>query len=185
MTRRMIREFRPDYSIEPDMSSASYFLAAQFITGGDIRITGWPASSLQIDAGMPRYLPPPPAVSRRSDLGDSVMALAICALFGPQPMRLTGAERMREQECDRISAMVAEFKKVGAGVEELRDGFTVWPARPGQLHGADIETYKDHRMAMSFAVLGLKVPGIRIIDPGCVSKTFPNFFEKLDQLRKF
>jgi 3-phosphoshikimate 1-carboxyvinyltransferase len=183
MTRRMMREFSPDFTIEPDMSSASYFVAAQFVTGGSVRISGWPASALQIDASMPRYLPPPSRVSRLSDLGDSVMALAVAALFGLQPMTLVHAERMREQECDRITAMVTEFRRVGATVQEHQDGFTIWPARPGQLHGADIQTYSDHRMAMSFAVLGLKLPGLRIANPACVSKTFPNFFAKLDQLR--
>ena len=69
-------------------------------------------------------------------------------------------------------------------MEEHDDGLTVWPAESTQLHGADIETYNDHRMEMCFAVLGLKVPGIRIKNPGCVSKTFPNFFEKLEQLRR-
>ncbi len=90
---------------------------------------------------------------------------------------------MRAQECDRLRAMVTELRRVGARAEEHEDGFTVWPAAEGQLHGADIETYNDHRMAMSFAVLGLKVAGIRIKNPGCVSKTFPDFFEKLEQLR--
>jgi 3-phosphoshikimate 1-carboxyvinyltransferase len=117
-----------------------------------------------------------------SDLGDSVMTLAICALFGRQPLRLVEAERLRLQECDRIAAMVTELKRVGAKAEEHPDGFTVWPT--ANLHGAEIETYHDHRMAMCFAVLGLKVPGIRIKNPGCVSKTFPNFFEKLEQLRQ-
>ena len=76
------------------------------------------------------------------------------------------------------------LRRVGAKAEEQLDGLTVWPADKGQLHGADIETYTDHRMAMCFAVLGLQVPGIRIKNPGCASKTFPNFFEKLEQLRK-
>ena len=99
-------------------------------------------------------------------------------------MRLFDAANMRQQESDRITALVTELRRVGARAEEHPDGLTVWPAKPGQLHGADIETYNDHRMAMCFAVLGLKVPGIRIKNPGCVSKTFPNFFEKLEQLRQ-
>ena len=113
------------------------------------------------------------------------MTLAICALFGQSSMQLVDAARMRLQETDRIKAMVTELHRVGAKAEEREDGFTVWPAEPGRLlHGSMIETYNDHRMAMCFAVLGLKVPGIRIKNPGCVSKTFPNFFEKLEQLRK-
>jgi 3-phosphoshikimate 1-carboxyvinyltransferase len=118
------------------------------------------------------------------DLGDSVMTLAICALFGKQPMTLVDAARMRLQETDRIKAMVMELQRVGARAEEHQDGFTVWPAEPELLRGADIETYNDHRMAMCFSVLGLKVPGIRIKNPSCVNKTFPNFFDKLEQLRR-
>jgi 3-phosphoshikimate 1-carboxyvinyltransferase len=180
------------YEIEPDFSSASYFMASEFVTCGDMRrrvkIDKWkePPDSwvLQPDSHFPAYLPPPARVSRAEDLGDSVMTLAICALFGKQPMQLVNASRLRLQETDRIKAMVTELQRVGAKAEEHEDGFTVWPAKPDQLHGADIETYDDHRMAMCFSVLGLKVPGIRIKNPQCVSKTFPNFFEKLEQLRQ-
>jgi 3-phosphoshikimate 1-carboxyvinyltransferase len=184
MTRRMMQTFTPDYSIEPDLSSASYFVAAGWVQGGRVDIAGWPKESMQIDGEFRKFLPPPSKVSRLRDLGDSAMTLAICALFGKQPMQLVEATRMREQETDRIKAMVTELQRVGAKAEEHEDGFTVWPAKPGQLHGADIETYNDHRMAMCFSVLGLKVPGIRIKNPQCVSKTFPNFFEKLEQLRQ-
>lgn len=184
MTRRMLREFRSEYAIEPDLSSASYFVAAGWLTGGRVKVEGWPKNSLQVDGRFPEFLPPPESVSRLRDLGDSVMTLAICALFGKQPMKLTDAAQMREQECDRLHAMVTELRRVGAKAEEHEDGFTVWPAEKDHLHEADVETYNDHRMAMCFAVLGLKVPGIRIKNPGCVSKTFPNFFEKLEQLRR-
>jgi 3-phosphoshikimate 1-carboxyvinyltransferase len=182
MTRRMLKEFQPDYAIEPDLSSASYFVAAGWLTGGRVEVADRPKNSLQVDGRFPDFLPPPVEVSRQTDLGDSVMTLAICALFGKLPMTLTEAARMRQQETDRIRAMVMELARVGAKVEEHEDGFTVTPSP--NLHGADIETYNDHRMAMCFAVLGLKVPGIRIKNPGCVSKTFPNFFEKLEQLRR-
>ncbi len=182
MTRRMLKEFQPDYVIEPDLSSASYFVAAGWLTGGRVEVADRPKNSLQVDGRFPDFLPPPPKVSRQTELGDSVMTLAICALFGKLPMTLTEAARMRQQETDRIRAMVMELARVGAKVEEHEDGFTVSPTP--NLHGADIETYNDHRMAMCFAVLGLKVPGIRIKNPGCVSKTFPNFFEKLEQLRR-
>jgi 3-phosphoshikimate 1-carboxyvinyltransferase len=185
MTQRMLQEFYPDYRIEPDLSGASCFLATEHLTGGKIDIADWPGNSLQVDGKFPQVLKSRPTeVSRSRDLGDSVMTLAICALFGDQPLKLVDAQRMREQECDRLHAMVTELQRVGAKAEEHDEGFTVWPAEPGQLHGADIETYNDHRMAMCFAVLGLKVPGIRIKNPSCVSKTFPNFFEKLEQLRQ-
>jgi 3-phosphoshikimate 1-carboxyvinyltransferase len=195
MTQRMLEEFYPDYRIEPDLSGASYFLAAEHLVGGKVDIADWPGNSLQVDGKFPQVLKSQPTeVSRSRDLGDSVMTLAICALFGDRPLKLVDAQRMREQECDRLHAMVTELQRVGARAEEHEDGFTVWPveerpqagtlAPPSQLHGAEIETYNDHRMAMCFAVLGLKVPGIRIKNPGCVSKTFPNFFEKLEQLRQ-
>ena len=184
MTKRMIETFRRDYVIEPDLSGASYFVAAGFITGGCVEVAGWPRHSLQVDGRFPQFLPPPPTVSRTRDLGDGVMTAAICALFGQHPVEITDAGRMREQECDRVHAMATELERVGAKVEERADGFSVWPAEASQLHGADIETYNDHRMAMCFAVLGLKVPGIRIKNPSCVNKTFPNFFEKLERLRR-
>jgi 3-phosphoshikimate 1-carboxyvinyltransferase len=184
MTRKIMETFRRDYVIEPDLSSASYFAAAGFMTGGKVEVAGWPLNSLQMDGQFPRFLPPPATVSRLRDLGDSVMTLAITALFGAHSLEVTDAERLREQECDRIHAIVTELERVGAKADEHITGFRVHPASPGQLHGADIETYNDHRMAMCFSVLGLKVPGIRIKNPSCVSKTFPNFFDKLEQLRR-
>jgi len=186
MTELMLDSFQADYEIEPDFSSASYFWAAGSATGGKIEVTGWHGAeqSMQIDARFPAFLPPPGRISRLRDLGDSVLTLAICALFGTTSMQLVDAAWLRKQETDRLKAMVTELKRVGAEATETDDGFIVHPAKPGQLHGADIETYNDHRMAMCFAVLGLKVPGIRIKNPGCVSKTFPNFFEKLEQLRQ-
>ncbi len=189
MTRRMVTEFRPEYVIEPDLSSASYFVAAEWLCGGKVEVSRWPKSSLQVDGKFPEFLPElrrPGAglrVSRLRDLGDSVMTLVICAVFGEQPLELVEAGRLREQECDRLHALATELQKVGAKVEEKPTSLVVYPAPSGQLHGAEIETYNDHRMAMCFAVLGLKVPGIRLKNPGCVSKTFPNFFEKLEQLR--
>ena len=184
MTRKMVNTFHHDYLIEPDLSSASYFVAAGNLTEGHVEIAGWPLNSLQVDGRFPQFLPPPTTVSRLRDLGDSVMTLAICAVFGKHLVSITDAARMREQESDRIHGMVTELRRAGAWAMEDKGGLTVWPAEPGRLHGADIETYNDHRMAMCFSVLGLKVPGIRIKNPQCVSKTFPNFFEKLEQLRQ-
>jgi len=123
--------------------------------------------------------------SRRSDLGDSIMlAIAITPLVGPWPfekfsIKFTDLGRLRVQECERVVALRTELTKCGAKVVEEGDTLTVYPAKPGELHGAEIETYHDHRMAMCFAILGLKVPGIRIKNPACVKKTFPNFFQKL------
>jgi len=91
----------------------------------------------------------------------------------------TDLGRLRVQECERVVALRTELTKCGAKVVEEGDTLTVYPSKPGELHGAEIETYNDHRMAMCFAILGLKVPGIRIKNPACVKKTFPNFFQKL------
>ena len=91
-------------------------------------------------------------------------------------MKFTDLARLRVQECERVVALRTELTKCGAKVVEEGDTLTVWPSL---LHGAEIETYNDHRMAMCFAVLGLKVPGIKIKNPACVKKTFPNFFQKL------
>jgi 3-phosphoshikimate 1-carboxyvinyltransferase len=93
-----------------------------------------------------------------------------------KPLRFTDLGRLRVQETERVAALRTELTKCGARVVEEGDTLTVWP---GSLHGATIETYHDHRMAMCFAILGLKVSGIKIINPACVKKTFPNFFQKL------
>ena len=116
------------------------------------------------------------AISRKKDLGDSIMTAVVLAPFALGPVRFTDLARLRVQECERVAALRAELAKCGAKVTEEGDTLTVFPS---VLHGAEIETYNDHRMAMSFAVLGLKVPGIRLRGPACVKKTFPNFFQKL------
>ena len=100
-------------------------------------------------------------------------------LQGKEFTKFTDLGRLRVQECERVVALRTELAKCGAKVIEEGDTLTVYPSKPGELHGAEIETYNDHRMAMCFAILGLKVPGIRIKNPTCVKKTFPNFFQKL------
>lgn len=115
-------------------------------------------------------------VSRARDLGDSIMTAVVLAPFLKHSIRFTDLGRLRVQECERVVALRTELTKCGAKVIEEGDTLTVFPSA---LHGAEIETYHDHRMAMCFAVLGLKVPGIKIKNPACVKKTFPNFFQKL------
>ena len=115
-------------------------------------------------------------ISRRVDLGDSIMTAIVIAPFLTEPIGFTDLGRLRVQETERVVALRTELTKCGANVVEEGDTLTVYPSRP---HGAEIETYNDHRMAMCFAVLGLKVPGIKIKNPVCVKKTFPNFFQKL------
>jgi len=104
------------------------------------------------------------------------MTAVVISPLGFAPIRFTDLGRLRVQECERVVALRTELTKCGANVEEKGDTLTVYPS---QLHGAEIETYNDHRMAMCFAILGLKVPGIKIKNPACVKKTFPNFFQKL------
>jgi 3-phosphoshikimate 1-carboxyvinyltransferase len=118
-------------------------------------------------------------VSRTSDLGDSIMTAIAIAPFGIEIIDFTDLGRLRVQECERVVALRTELTKCGAKVIEEGDTLTVYPSKPEELHGAEIETYNDHRMAMCFAVLGLKIPGIKIKNPACVKKTFPNFFQKL------
>ena len=104
------------------------------------------------------------------------MTVIALSPFFETSSKFTDLGRLRVQECERVVALRTELTKCGAKVEEKSDTLTVWPS---QIHGAEIETYNDHRMAMCFAILGLKVPGIKIKNPACVKKTFPNFFQKL------
>lgn len=170
------------FRIEPDASSGSYFWAANQFTGGEspvrhqVIVAHWPASGWQIDAQFPKYLPLPPGLSRQEHLGDSIMTAIVLAPFADKPIVFSDLGRLRVQECERVKALRTELGRCGARVEEHGDTLTV---HPSQLHGATIETYDDHRMAMCFATLGLKIPGIKINNPACVKKTFPDFFQKL------
>jgi 3-phosphoshikimate 1-carboxyvinyltransferase len=174
MTRQMLKVFPGggEFRIEPDASSGSYFWA----TEKHVSVACWPRSGWQIDAMFPNFIPLPECVSRQSQLGDSIMTAITLAPFANQQVKFTDLGRLRVQECERVVALRTELTKCGAKVVEEGDTLTVWPS---QLHGAEIETYNDHRIAMCFAVLGLKVPGIKIKNPSCVKKTFPNFFQKL------
>ena len=183
MTRQLIASFPRkggEFQIEADASSASYFCAANWLLrpSAGIEVAAFPKSDWQIDAAFPRFLPLPGEVSRRRQLGDSIMTAIVMAPFGSEPTRFRDLERLRVQECERVAALKNELTKCGAKVLEQKDDLTVFPARGG-LHGAEIETYNDHRMAMCFAILGLKIKGVRIKNPSCVKKTFPNFFQKL------
>ena len=115
-----------------------------------------------------------------SNLSDTAQTLACVAPFAKGPTRVTGIGFIRKKETNRVAAVVSELTRLGIRAEEETDGFIVYPGvpRPGK-----VETYDDHRMAMSFAILGLTAPGIEISNPGCVSKTFPAFFETLETLR--
>lgn len=187
MTSDLINEFPlqgGSFQIEPDASSASYVWGADWLLqrglrteGSSISVASWMNHSLQIDARFPGVIETfPPVISRTAELGDSIMTAIVLAAFATEPKRFTDLGRLRVQECERVAALHAELAKCGATVLEKGDTLEI---RPGELHGTEIETYHDHRMAMCFALLGLRVPGMRLRDPGCVKKTFPNFFQKL------
>ena len=188
MTRRLVADFPWKggvYEIEPDASGASYFWGADWLlrdAGGRVKVEPVPDSGMQMDQNFLDLILGQPwrsDYSRRSDLADSIMTAIALAPFAPAVTRFTDLGRLRVQECERVAALRTELTKCGARVEETGDTLTV---HPGPLHGAEIETYNDHRMAMCFGMLGLHVPGLKLRNPACVRKTFPNFFAKLASL---
>ncbi len=192
-----------DLAVEPDASSATYLAAAAAIgpAGSSVHLAGLGAASIQADARFLDLLAEMGgAVERRddgttvqgtghlrgidadlADCSDAVPTLAVTAAVGEGPTRIRGVGFIRAKESDRIGALAAELRRCGAGVDEHDDGLTVHP-RP--LHGARVRTYEDHRLAMAFAVLGLRVPGIAIEDPDVVAKSFPGFWDVIDGLRR-
>jgi 3-phosphoshikimate 1-carboxyvinyltransferase len=189
-----------DYAIEPDASGAAYFFAAAAITGGRVEVPGLTAASLQGDVRFVdlleqmgcRTVRGPAALAVQGSpvlravdvdlaaMSDQTMTLAALAPFADGPTRIRGVAHIRHQESDRLAATAAELRRLGQGVEEFADGLRIEP-RP--VRAATIATYDDHRIAMAFALVGLRVPGIRIAGPGCVRKTFPDFFDRLEVLR--
>lgn len=184
------------FRIEPDASAASYFWAAAAITGGRARVEGLHRHSLQGDVGFCHCLEAmgctvhwyPDAVevigpARRgidvdmADISDTVQTLAAVSLFVDGPTTVRGVAHNRVKETDRIADLATELRKLGAEVEEFEDGLRIIP--PEQVSPAEIETYNDHRMAMSLALVGLRVPGVAIRDPDCTAKTYPHYWEDL------
>jgi 3-phosphoshikimate 1-carboxyvinyltransferase len=197
MTRKLIEVFPRgggEFRIEPDCSSAGYFLAAgTLLPETHLQVASWPESDWQIDARFVEFLArfeeakgtrgkvadegeSFPPLSRLRDLGDSIMTAIVLAPLLPKPSRFVDLGRLRLQESERVAALRTELTKCGARVVE--DGDTL-EVHPSVLRGAEIETYDDHRIAMCFSTLGLKVPGMRIRNPGCAGKTFPNFYARL------
>jgi 3-phosphoshikimate 1-carboxyvinyltransferase len=195
------QDYRPPstISIEPDATTASYFFGAGAICQGEILVADLPKDSIQGDIQLVEVLTRmgceadrvPDGLRLRgaplrgidvdmNDISDTVMTLGAVALFADGPTTIRNVAHIRHKETDRLAALAAELRRVGAEVEEFADGLRITP-RP--LHAAEVETYNDHRMAMSMALVGLKVPGIVIKDPGCVAKTYPNFFSDLEKLR--
>lgn len=191
---------QPAYEIEPDASSAHYFLAAAALTGGRVRVEGIGRSSLQGDARFADILQRMGAAvewqeksvtvagpaqlegvdADMRDLSDTAPTLAAIAPFARGPVRIRNVGHLRIQESDRIAAVTSELRKLGAAVREREDG---WEIEPSALHGGEVQTYDDHRIAMAFSLVGLRVAGVVILEPGCVRKTFPDFFDTLERLR--
>jgi 3-phosphoshikimate 1-carboxyvinyltransferase len=187
-----------DYAIEPDASAASYFWAAAAITGGRMTVAGLTRHALQGDVAFCDCLAEMGCQVDYGDDGitvtggnlhgitvnmnaisDTVLTLAAVALYADGPTTITGVAHIRHKETDRIGDLARELRQLGAHVDELPDGLRIEPAA---LRGADIETYNDHRMAMSLALVGLRTPGVVILNPRCTEKTYPHFFEDLRML---
>jgi 3-phosphoshikimate 1-carboxyvinyltransferase len=187
-----------EYQIEADASSASYFWAAAALTEGQVTITNLSLESSQGDAAFPRVLerlgcivsenphgltlqggPLQGITVDMSTMPDLVPTLAVLAAYAHGETVITGVAHLRHKESDRLAAVAAELTKLGIEAQETADGLVI---RGGQPQGASIQTYNDHRIAMSFAVAGLKAPGLVITDPNCVAKSFPDFWDFFERL---
>ncbi len=193
-----------DYRIEGDASSASYFWAAAAITGGRVKVKNVPDDSMQGDTGLVDILARMGCQVSRGDDGitvaapqelhgievdmgdcpDVVPTLAVVAAVADGPTRITNIAHLRVKECDRLAVMARELARIGVDTEEGDDFLVVKGRGRGELPagGATVETYDDHRIAMSFAVAGLVIPGVRVSDETCVAKSFPDFWERFGRL---
>jgi 3-phosphoshikimate 1-carboxyvinyltransferase len=190
------------YAIEPDASAASYFFAAAAITQGEITVEGLSRSSIQGDVAFCECLrqmgciveygndrvtvigrPLHGITTDMNAISDTVQTLAAVALFADGPTIVRNIGHIRHKETDRITALATELRKFGANVEEREDGLAITPVT---LRGKPvaIDTYDDHRMAMSMALVGLAVSGVTIRNPRCTAKTYPRFFEDLESLER-
>jgi 3-phosphoshikimate 1-carboxyvinyltransferase len=189
-----------DYEIEPDASAASYFFGAAAVTGGEVTVEGLSRDSVQGDLAFVDVLEQMGcrvACGENSvtvtggdlrgvdvdmnAISDTAQTLAAVAVFARGPTRIRNIAHVRHKETDRIAAVATELRRLGIRAEEHADGLTI---HPGPLRPAVIETYNDHRMAMSFALIGLATPGVQIADPGCTAKTYPGFWDDLAQLMR-
>ncbi len=189
-----------NYEIEPDASAAVYPFCAAAVTGGRARVEGIPAESIQADLALLDVLEEmgcevnrgPGFVEVRgpsgllqgvdvdlNDLPDAAVALAVVAIFADGSTRIRNVANLRIKETDRLAALETELRKLGASVRSTEDSITI---EGGQHRGAEIETYHDHRIAMALALAGLRIPDVVIRDPGCVSKTWPDYFSVLGHI---
>ena len=188
------------YEIEPDASAASYFFAAAAISGGSITVEGLGSQSIQGDKGFVDIVEKMGAKVVRSDnalsvtgtgsligidasmkeISDTVPTLAAIAPLASGPTVISDVAFIAEKESDRVTALISELRKIGVQAEKTETGMVIYP---GEVQKGTIHTYDDHRIAMAFSILGLVVPGITLDSPQCVAKTFPSFFDVLDQVR--
>ena len=189
------------YAIEPDASAASYFFAAAAITGGTVTVEGLGTESIQGDLNFVDILEHMGCTIQRGPtsttvtggplrgvdvdmnaISDTVMTLAVVALFARGVTRIRNVGHIRHKETDRIAALATELRKFGAEVTDQPDGLILFPPEPAPVTPATVATYDDHRMAMAFALVGLRMLGVTILDPGCVAKTYPDFWLDLARL---
>lgn len=190
-----------EFTVEADASNASYFLAAAAVTGGMVTLENLSAESIQGDAHFIDVLEEMGCgVTRASHqitlkgpdtlrgisidmeaMPDMAQTLAVVAAFAEGPTWINGLASLRVKETDRLQAVARELPKLGIEVEEGRDYWIISPSSAEQRHGATIETYEDHRMAMAFAVAGLRIPDVVIDNPRCVAKTFPDFWQRWEE----
>jgi 3-phosphoshikimate 1-carboxyvinyltransferase len=188
------------YEIEPDASAASYFFAAAAISGGSITIEGLGSRSIQGDTRFVDIVEKMGAKVVRSDnalsvtgtgsligidasmkeISDTVPTLAAIAPLASGPTVISDVAFIARKESDRVTALITELRKIGVQAEKTETGMVIYP---GEVQEGTVHTYDDHRIAMAFAILGLVVPGITLDSPQCVAKTFPSFFDVLDQVR--
>ena len=192
-----------EYRVEGDASNASYFWAAAAITGGRVGVSNVPVPSLQGDSMLVPLLGRMGCEITRSgegvtvqgpetlhgitidmaDMPDVAPTLAVVAAFAEGTTVINNIAHLRIKECDRLSAVVTELSKLGVKIEEHDSSMVIHGEGGRGLTGAEIETYEDHRMAMSMAIAGLRVPGVKITGEGCVAKSFPDFWQRFDLLR--
>ena len=188
-----------EYLIEPDASAASYFFGAAAITGGKVTVRGLTRQAMQGDvlfvdalasmgctveetADSITVTGPDKLTGIELDMNaisDTAQTLAAVAVFADGPTTIRNVEHMRHKETDRVDAVATELNRLGIRTEVFADGLQIVP---GPVTPAIVQTYNDHRMAMSFSLIGLRNPGIRIANPKCTGKTYPNYFQDLSSL---
>ncbi|MBQ8826557.1 MAG: 3-phosphoshikimate 1-carboxyvinyltransferase [Oscillospiraceae bacterium] len=189
-----------DYDIEPDMSAAAYFYALAAVLGITVTVRGVHGSMLQGDTDFIGVLAEMGCTAEITDekitvtgpkqlkggfnvdmsaFSDQALTLAAIAPFADAPVTISGIEHIRLQECDRINAIVKNLSSLGVKTDERQDSVTIYPS---DVQGGDIETFDDHRVAMSFALTGLRADGVNILDPSCCKKTFAEYFDVLDKV---